>query len=291
MLLLYGVLIKCQKPFFDNINLTVIKGNKTLSDVMCDSVLHHLDATDIIAEEERIPKLLLGTFANLLQLKTIKLQNDRIERIEKGTFINLPKLKVINLNFNKIELLTEGIFNFLPVVQIHMRGNRIRYVEPETFQNLQYLQDLDMMMNNIEKLPANMFENTTNLRKLNLSYNKIKTLPQLIFHMGFLNNPVGIDSYIDLGHNQINSLSPGLFKGVYYVKTINLNNNLIDTIPDNIFSDIRDGECADFSGNYLKNINQSTLDSLMKSFKIVDMHYNNFDDSMILILNRTNVIY
>ncbi|GFR80007.1 Toll-like receptor 4 [Elysia marginata] len=118
----------------------------------------------------------------------------------------------------------------LSVREIRLQNNKIHAVPCTALQNLVSLRILDLSMNIIEKLYNCSFSGLVSLEHLWLSHNQnITSLPALVFES--LNNL----QELDLSHNMINNIDPGLFKNLTTLVSLNLCNNWLTKLKNGTF--------------------------------------------------------
>lgn len=243
---------------FDSVVFTVFRYEKKVILQRADTVNDEKEATEIYAKDQHINTLQAGCFKDLPKLKYVALTHSGIKHIEKSAFLNLPSIKSISIMFNNIEAIHNGIFHSLDITKLYLLGNKIETLEEHSFYNLTYLQILDLSHNNLYSLKSNIFYKTESLRKINISNNKLFHIQDYFFSVCF-NSFDSPDSLIDLSSNYLSTIDRNIFKGVYYVESLLLNDNNITKIDPNAFISIIKSNILNLQGNNLEKIPNKIL--------------------------------
>jgi len=153
-------------------------------------------------------------FSRLKELKVINLAHNELQELNKDLFNQLEKLKSIDLSFNKLKLVEKCFDNCKLLNFINLSHNQLTSIN---LNGLKELTDLDLSNN---KLTSLAFKGTVKLSSLNLSYNRLEALDSDLF-----NNLLKLE-IIFLNDNLLRTLPPNLFeKDLQSLKHINLSNN------------------------------------------------------------------
>lgn len=89
-------------------------------------------------------------FSTYSNLKTLDLTINKIAAIERSMFPNpAKKLETLKLSVNSIEALSDDIFSNMPQLkEIHLRGNKIRWLLPEPFKPIHHQLNLLVLNDN-----------------------------------------------------------------------------------------------------------------------------------------------
>ncbi|KAK5600615.1 hypothetical protein CRENBAI_001345 [Crenichthys baileyi] len=149
-----------------------------------------------------------------------------------------PDVERINLGYNGITFLRESDFLRLEKLQLLMlHRNTMHSIEDRAFRDLRSLQVLKMSHNEIKEVNKEMFKCLTNLQRLHIDHNQIQfinpeafyglTNLQLVQLEGNQLQQLHPDTFITLRHSQIFKVSS--------LRTIHLSDNLLSTLPADIF--------------------------------------------------------
>jgi Leucine-rich repeat (LRR) protein len=184
-------------------------------------------------------------FLDLSVLEGLILSHNQIHTIKKEIFNGLYELKTLNLSFNEITYLKRASFMGLDKLELlDLSHNKIAVTEADTFQNLTNLNKLVLDYNEIRKVQPLSFQEIPSLRELSFKHNKITSLsPQLDEKLNILRtdlylrgNTVEIPEpkekmslkrllILDLSHNLLQDLPPGVFKETTGIFSLQLSHN------------------------------------------------------------------
>ncbi|XP_049872399.1 toll-like receptor 7 [Pectinophora gossypiella] len=117
------------------------------------------------------------------------------------------------------------------------------------FNGLRELHTLDLAYNNIRKIPSDLFCALENIISLNLTRNKIKFVDEL----GFGHKCGSTLQTIDLSHNDIMSLpADSEILHLRRLTQLYLQNNKINELPSEVFSDLLSLKVVNLSDNAIK---------------------------------------
>ncbi|XP_019729896.1 immunoglobulin superfamily member 10 [Hippocampus comes] len=150
-----------------------------------------------------------------------------------------PAVERINLGYNSITILRENALSGLKKLEILMlHSNLIHSIEDRAFQDLRSLQVLKMSYNKVKELNKQTFKGMESLQRLHMDHNYIDfinpeafyglTNLQLVHLEGNHLQQLHPDTFITLRHSQVFKLSS--------LRTIHLSDNLLTTLPAEVFS-------------------------------------------------------
>lgn len=167
--------------------------------------LHNLEFTGT-----NFTQLEEGTFDNMRNLKSLKIQLNNLESLNKEVFKGLQSLKRLLLS-GKLESVSENVFSYLSeletieiiknempllpkgmfkfsesrvdslspqITTLILRNNKIKEINESTFEDLINIETLNIERNCLTKLKENMLIQNKKLRFLNLAYNYITAIPR-----------------------------------------------------------------------------------------------------------------
>lgn len=200
---------------------TFFAGPKIKSVFLANNALSHIRA---------------NTFANLTNLTHLDLSHNTIVHIEDYAFNGLQMLNVIDLGYNRLQNLSKQIFAqtdgkfFLK--ELRLNHNELREFEYDAFHHLFYIDALDLEDNVIETLPENIFSLNTRLRDLKLSMNHFKNVPNLALRMAMV-------EILDLSSNRFRELTYEDFKALKTISRLRISRvNSLEKIRDYAFADL-----------------------------------------------------
>ncbi|XP_048454449.1 matrix-remodeling-associated protein 5 [Rhincodon typus] len=165
----------------------------------------------------------------------------------------LPKnVERINLGFNNIQSVSNTSFHGLEKLELLMlHGNDIHTLIDGTFKSLHSLQVLKISYNKLSSIKGWTFQGLVNLVRLHLDHNKIEFIQPDAFH--------GLTSLklIHLEANLLRQIHPRTFVTFSFlqhftfssIKHLYLSENLIQTLPKDIFHSMSELESVYLHGN------------------------------------------
>jgi Leucine-rich repeat (LRR) protein len=242
------------EPFESNIlelylsenKLTTIK-QRTFNGLFNLQILH-LNKNEI-AEIEK------NSFANLNQLKELKIVSNKIKKIKNEIFFRIESLHCLYLYQNSIENMENIPFNTLfNLKRLHLFSNKIRQIKFGYFIDLHLLDELRLDKNEIVSLELNTFVGLEKLNTLDLSANKIKKIENGVFYE--LKNLIQLDLHL----NDITQIEMNTFIDLNNLKYLNLDSNQISTMKNVQFNSNLEQISLRF--NMLTNLNEINSSSL-----------------------------
>ncbi|XP_034404797.1 immunoglobulin superfamily member 10 [Cyclopterus lumpus] len=176
-----------------------------------------------------------------------------------------PAVERINLGYNSITVLRENDLSGLENLELLMlHSNTIHTIYDTSFQDLKSLQVLKMSFNKIKEIKKETFKGLDSLLRLHVDHNNIEfispeafyglTKLQLVHLEGNHLQQLHPDTFITLRHSQVFKMSS--------VRNIHLSENLLTTLPEDIFSG-----CSQLENLFLHG-NPWTCDCHMKWFSV-----------------------
>ncbi|KAF3703790.1 Toll-like receptor 13 Precursor [Channa argus] len=147
----------------------------------------------------RISRIQISDFKNLLALEKLDLNFNNISQIDNGAFASLICLKTLNLNNNRLVKLGEDLFNGLTnLTELRVNRNKIQIVASTAFQSLQSLKLLDISSNKLRHITNVhlILQQLPHLRTLSIRNNNLTT-----FDSWELTNSSIELSYLDVSLN------------------------------------------------------------------------------------------
>ncbi|XP_038549642.1 immunoglobulin superfamily member 10 [Micropterus salmoides] len=176
-----------------------------------------------------------------------------------------PSVERINLGYNSITVLRENDLSGLENLELLMlHSNTIHSIEDRAFRDLKNLQVLKMSFNKVKEINKETFKGLDSLLRLHMDRNHIEFISpeafygltnlQLVHLEGNHLQQLHPDTFITLRHSQVFKVSS--------VRNIHLSDNLLTTLPADIFSG-----CSWLENVFLHG-NPWTCDCRMKWFSV-----------------------
>ncbi|XP_029133006.1 podocan isoform X1 [Labrus bergylta] len=271
VLLLAGVLVRCQAPFEpeeeeeDDTNITpvVTKAEPFECPAKCSCTAEGavdcagVDLTEFppeLPEETRqlslqnnkIEEITVEHISHLHQLETLNLQNNWLttDGIQDEGFEMLEQLAYLYLANNK---LTSAPIVLPPsLVSADFAANQLTKIFPYTFGHKPKLRSVYLHNNKLSDagLPEHMFNASDNLEILTMSSNFLRVVPR--------NLPSSLYR-LHLKSNKLEKIPAGAFDNLSNLRELYLQNNLLSNegMDNETFSQLSSLECLDLSNNNL----------------------------------------
>lgn len=127
--------------------------------------------TELDLGNNKIRKILPGTFEGLSELSALTLSYNRIEDLEPGTFRGLRNLKLLYLISNNITDIQPDAFLGLSIVNaLHLSDNQLRHLNASSFASIS-VGFLGVERNQIESIDSELFNVIHGLNTLDLTGN------------------------------------------------------------------------------------------------------------------------
>jgi len=181
--------------------------------------------------------------------------------------INITKQFNIDITREKLKEIDPFTFDGLnDLKQINFGNNKLEKLDPEIFNDLTCLMYIDLDYNQIQEIDPNLFNSTRKLTVLNLSNNQIKRIdPKSLSSLNNLQK-------LYLGNNKIKELDSSTFSGLVSLKYINLEHNQLEELDEHIFSELTNLKWINFNKNRIKNLNSNIFIGLIN---LEEIHFNN----------------
>ncbi|NXP73622.1 IGS10 protein, partial [Ramphastos sulfuratus] len=161
-------------------------------------------------------------------VERINLGYNSLLQLTRGDFAGLQKLELLMLHSNQINAIPEKVFSDLHALQVlKMSYNKVRVLQQDAFHGLKSLVRLHLDHNRIEFVNPNVFYGLTSLRLVHLEGNLLKQLHPATF--------------VTLRYSQIFEVS--------LVKHIYLSENMLTSLPEEMFSSMSELESLYLHGN------------------------------------------
>ncbi|XP_032842747.2 immunoglobulin superfamily member 10 [Tyto alba] len=161
-------------------------------------------------------------------VERINLGYNSLLKLTETDFSGLEKLELLMLHSNEINTIPDKVFSDLDSLQVlKMSYNKVRVLQQDVFYGLKSLVRLHMDHNKIEFVNPNIFYGLTSLRLVHLEGNLLKQL-----------HP---DTFVTLRYSQIFKIS--------FMKHIYLSDNLLTSLPQEMFSYMPELESIYLHGN------------------------------------------
>ncbi|KAK2913092.1 hypothetical protein Q8A73_007205 [Channa argus] len=139
--------------------------------------------------------------------------------------------------------------NMTSLIHLTLSRNTISQIKPYTFADLQDLHALHLDANRLTTLDDSHFQGLVNLRHLILANNQLHSISEGAFQ-DFLETLEDLD----LSYNNLVDMPWETIAMLVSVNTLSLDHNLIESVPEGIFSNLHKLARLDMTSNKLKKI-------------------------------------
>ncbi|XP_019868180.1 toll-like receptor Tollo [Aethina tumida] len=261
---------------------------------LADRALEGLIALNILKlSDNRLVNLPPELFADTRDIREMYLQNNSINVLAPGLFSELTQLLVLDLSHNELTadwINTSTFAGLVRLVVLDISYNRIGKLEQSVFRELYSLQILRLNDNSIEHIPGNIFSDLYNLHTLIISNNRLTRIESNTFNGLYVLSLLSVDNNkiswihpealkncsslqdLHLNGNKLVQV-PDVLNNVPMLKTLDLGENLIDTITNETFGDLKQMFGLRLTENNIGNITKGVFDR-MQSLKILNLSRN-----------------
>ncbi|CAB3375489.1 Hypothetical predicted protein [Cloeon dipterum] len=252
--------------------------------------LPQLTALDL--SENNMWTLPKGVFCPLTALRTLNLTRNRLREVShlqfgtKGCGNNLLQLDVSN---NSLEALpAEAFANLAILKRLHLQGNGISFVADKALGGLLALEELNLADNKVSSLPPELFADARLVRHVHLENNSISVLAPGLFSglqqlvvLNLGHNELTSDwingatftglsrlVVLDMSHNKLTRLESSIFKDLYSMQVLRLENNAIEAVPERCFSAMSNLHTLVLSHNRLTTIEATSFAGLRDLYQL-----------------------
>lgn len=217
------------------IGCALILRSATLAKVLKRHTYYNTTEYEVFLLGDNILEIELEAFKNV-ELYTLYIQGNPLEKIRKGVFVNVWTNEMyifgnnistiepgsfqdihsweengifrLSLSYNKLEAITKGIFNKTKFRSLLLNSNKIKYIEPGSFEGMPHLLEIELAGNLLERIDTGVFQALVAPSfwiRLIFQSNKITFVDPYAFENTTLYT-------LDLRENKLVTLSPKYFK-------------------------------------------------------------------------------
>ncbi|XP_029427397.1 leucine-rich repeat and fibronectin type III domain-containing protein 1-like protein [Rhinatrema bivittatum] len=139
--------------------------------------------------------------------------------------------------------------NMTSLLHLTLSRNTISQIMPYTFADLKGLRALHLDSNRILSIGSDHFKGLMNLRHLILSNNQLQHIAP-----GSFDDFIGILEDLDLSYNNLANIPWDIIGKLNNVNSLSLDHNLIDYVPEGVFTNLLKLARLDMTSNKLKKI-------------------------------------
>jgi Leucine-rich repeat (LRR) protein len=246
-----------------------------------NAFLPNLEYLDL--SHNRLISIKNESFLNMDKLKHLNLSNNKLDLESEfnniSYFHGQSHLETLDLSFNEIKYLDSNqTFQYLNSLKyLNLSNNRLNSLDAFIFGFLYNLSDLHLASNNLTFLNGRCFFNLRNLKKLILKNNQINSIDFLQLNKNDLYNL----EYLEIEENKITLINETHFQFYFYLSSLNLNSNPIESIHKNTFKSLK----------LLKTlwVSNTKIDSLFLNSNLKELDFSYLNASISGIEQLTNI--
>lgn len=196
----------------------------------------------------------------LEKLTTISIYDLEFQELPDDAFKHFPELNILEMMSTKIRNIPSSLGSRTKLKIINLVGNEMITTESfngHDFNKLQNLTNINIVNSSIQTLP-NIFSNLDNLNQLQLDSNPISSIPDNVFPLNFSSNfwflmlrnttlttvPTALSKLtnlnrIDFQRHSIQEIHDDDFKHLEKLEVLYFTDNLLHTVSDNAFKDLK----------------------------------------------------
>lgn len=233
--------------------------------------------TEVLVEENYTSpgyRVLMKEMQCSIKYETLNCDSIGFEEMPQATTIP-DDIEFADFRNNRLSSLCGGIFyGGRQVKALYFANNQIFHLESNTFTNLSSITHLDLSHNYLVHIPVEAFNGMLQLNTIDLGYNKIMYLSRDVFLQ--TKGPFFLKE-LRLNHNELRELDHDLFEHLFHMDALDLEDNVLEHLPDLIFA--RNPRLRDLklSMNHFEYVPTNALRSA-KVLDILDLSSNRFKE-------------
>ncbi|KAF4524450.1 hypothetical protein B566_EDAN018100 [Ephemera danica] len=228
-----------------------------------------------------------GVFCPLTALRALNITRNRLRDVKslqfgvtKGCGANLAVLDISN---NSLDSLPTEVFTGLArLKKLFLQSNGINFVADRALAGLTSLTELNLASNKIASVPPEFFIDSRNIREIHLQNNSISVLAPGLFSgldqlliLDISRNELSSEwvnsatltglvrlVILDVSYNKLTKLEINIFRDLYSLQILRLENNNIESLPDKCFNALTNLHTLVLSHNRLATIDAHSLSGL-----------------------------
>lgn len=194
-----------------------------------------------------------------LNLRVLDLSNNSLDSLPASAFSSLGRLQELHLESNVITYMADHALDGLTsLTYLNLADNKLVNLPPEIFADTRELKELHLQNNSINVLAPGLFNGLSNLLVLDLSENELNEewINGATF-AGLLRLII-----LSISGNNLVRLETSVFRDLYSLQVLRLEDNSIKYIADNTFTSLNNLQHLSLSNNKLTRIDSNTLSGL-----------------------------
>ncbi|XP_050439499.1 toll-like receptor 6 [Adelges cooleyi] len=241
-----------------NALLSLDLSHNSLGDSLnADSFSKLLSLQRLILDYNAITTPPSAALSPLVSSRHLSMRGNDINHLDSKAFGVLPVVFYLDLSLNNISQIEPNAFNGLLQLQLlNLTGNDLTDIPNGAFRGLVSLNTLDLSHNQLSSLDNktnSLLEDCLSLKHLNLSHNHFSFFTKKSFP-SHQYTPSSLET-IDISYNEIPVVTKDLIVGTNKVTYLNLSHNSIDEIRPGVLGNLTSLKTFDLSFNSLGMMN------------------------------------
>lgn len=184
-------------------------------------------------------------------LFVLDLSRNVIDTLPPNLLSGLRRLQKFYIQGNGLNSVADrSLEGLISLTTIRFSDNKLTSLPPELFSDTKELKEIYLNNNTITVLAPGLFSDLFQLLVLDLSYNELTSDWINTSTFSGLKRLV----YLDFSHNRVSKLEIALFRDLYNLQILKMQDNWIEHIPENVFSSLSNLHTLTLSNNRLANI-------------------------------------
>ncbi|PSN53025.1 hypothetical protein C0J52_01153 [Blattella germanica] len=246
--------------------------NSNVEDIQLEA-FRDLDGLKFLnLSHNKISTLRTDVFLDMPFVEKIDLSFNKLREVRKEMFVGLNETKLFNLSYNQIKVVRTASFKGMQKVEVlDLSHNLIVRTEKDAFINMSTLDTLILDHNRMVRVQPLSYRDIPRLRELRFKFNRIRTLSpkhdeqvnvlrtDLYLRGNTIEVPEPKDvmklknlAVLDLTHNELEELPPGVFRGVPGLFSLRLGHNKMKYLRERALVGLRRLYELDLHGNPIR---------------------------------------
>ncbi|KAM4016779.1 uncharacterized protein ACNLHF_002954 [Anomaloglossus baeobatrachus] len=245
---------------------TLILRSCKIADVMLFAFTYIRNLRLLDLRDNSISMIKRKAFYNLYKLETLLLSGNKVHSVQGNSFKDMSSLKRLDLANNEIYKFSDLTFNSLKtLLSLDISRNGLGFNKRDTkspFRKLKHLESLDMSYQArryMDPVSVSLYQGLQSLKKLEVRGISSSFFKDVSF--SFLPNLTDFDMSETFKGDDFNSMVE-LIRKCKQVRSLHLENNEIQNLPEDIFVSFNLLENISLQRNKLKNISEKLVKPL-----------------------------
>ncbi|XP_017782875.1 PREDICTED: chaoptin-like [Nicrophorus vespilloides] len=197
--------------------------------------------------------------------KEIHLNNNLIQAVNANMFVDISYTSVLIFDYNVIKMIETVSFRGLKAKQLHLRYNRIDYLEANS---IPAVEEVYLTGNRLISINAFVFVNISSVSILHIDFNNLSNIVDNTFLESRMRE-------LNLDSNKINRINANTFAGMKGLVNLTLSNNFIEYLEISSLPNVRN---LQLQFNFIRSIDTSKFQDFHQLLSL-NVSYNCIPES------------